>query len=473
MFLFLCPDTLAFKWTDTVPKQVSVCVGKPAVFSWNFAVDTKTEIVLSTTWLRVVNGRTQDLLEARMGDFDFGMKAVPNQVAALKLKSAALSDAGTYIVNVTYMTNTESGQQSLTVSRSAELIVWKAPSTTDDQLHVVLDLKAVKIQTGKTSEWRVRLSCGTFLGLGQPNVSVVWKTPSDKTLPSTSYDRGAFHLVIDRTEAGLYSCQIDPKAPALTCLDPNSFLLSNVDIYVSQADVRLLVLEADSAEQKAENAKQKAQNAKQKAELAEQKAQLAEQKAQLAEQKAQLGEQKAQLGEQKAQLGEQKAQLAEQKAQLGEQKAQLAEQKAQLGEQKAQLGKQKAQLGEQKAQLGEQKAQLGEQKAQLGEQKAQLGEQKAQLAEQKAQLGEQKAQLAEQKAQLGEQKAQLGEQKAQLGEQKAQLGEQKAQLREQKAQLAEQKTKLAEQKAQNAKQEASIAKLPTQLSESTLRSHAH
>ncbi|KAK7467839.1 hypothetical protein BaRGS_00036945, partial [Batillaria attramentaria] len=262
MFLFLCPDTLAFKWTDTVPEQVSACVGKPAVFSWNFAVDTETDSVLSTTWFGVVNGHTQDLVKARVREFDFGKNAVPNQVAALKLKSAALRDAGTYIVNVTYVTKTESGKQFLTASRSAELIVWKAPSTTDDQLHAVLDPKAVKIQTGKTSEWRGRLSCGTFLGLGQPNVSVVWKAPSDKTLPSTSYDRGAFHLDIDRTEAGLYSCQIDPKAPALTCLDPNSFLLSNVDVYVNQADVRLLVLEA-------QNAKQEAQLAKQEASIAE------------------------------------------------------------------------------------------------------------------------------------------------------------------------------------------------------------
>ncbi|KAK7478689.1 hypothetical protein BaRGS_00030074, partial [Batillaria attramentaria] len=237
-----------------------------------------------------VNGRTQDLTKARMGEFGFGIKAVPNHAAALKLKSAALSDAGTYIVNVTYMTNTESGEQFLTASRSAELIVWKAPSTTDDHLHAVLDPKAVKIQTGKTFEWRVRLSCKTFLGLGQPNVSVVWKTPSDKTLPSTSYDRGAFHLDIDRTEAGLYSCQIDPKAPALTCLDPNSFLLSNVDVYVNQADVRHLVLEADSAEQKAQNAEQKAQNAEQKAQLAEQKAQNAKQEASVAELRKQLNQ---------------------------------------------------------------------------------------------------------------------------------------------------------------------------------------
>ncbi|KAK7474922.1 hypothetical protein BaRGS_00033809, partial [Batillaria attramentaria] len=331
------PDTLAFKWTDTVPEQVSVCVGKPAVFSWKFAIDTETESVFIMAWLGVVNGRTQDLVEARVREFNFGNDAVPNQVAALKLKSAALSDAGTYIVNVICMTKTESVPQSLTASRSAELIVWKAPSTTGDQLHAVLDPKAVKIQTGKTSEWRMRLSCGTFLGLGQPNVSVVWKAPSNKTLPSTSYDWGVFYLDIDRTEVGLYSCQIDPKAPALTCLDPNSFLLSNVDIYVSQVDVRLLVLEADSAEQKAENAEQKAQNAKQKAELAEQKAQLAEQKAQLAEQKAQLGEQKAQLAEQKAQLGEQKAQLAEQKAKLAEQKAQNAKQEASIAKLPTQL----------------------------------------------------------------------------------------------------------------------------------------
>ncbi|KAK7474920.1 hypothetical protein BaRGS_00033807, partial [Batillaria attramentaria] len=276
--------TLAFTWTDTVPEQVSVCVGKPAVFSWNFAVDRETESVLSITWFGVVNGRTQDLVHARTGEFDFGIKAVPMQVAALKLKSAAPSDAGTYIVNVTYMTNTESGQQYLTASRSAELIVWtlwKAPSTTDDELHAVLE--AVKIQTGKTSEWRVRLSCGTFLGLGHPSVSVVWKTPSDKTLPSTSYDRGAFYLDIDRTEAGLYSCQIDPKAPALICLDPNSFLLSNVDVHVNQVGVRFLVLEADSAEQKAD--------------LAEQKTQLAEQKTQLAEQEASISELRKQLNQ--------------------------------------------------------------------------------------------------------------------------------------------------------------------------------
>ncbi|KAK7474925.1 hypothetical protein BaRGS_00033812 [Batillaria attramentaria] len=328
------PDTLAFKWTDTVPEQVSACVGKPAVFSWNFAVDLETDRVFSTTWFGVVNGHTQDLAKARMGEFDFGIKAVPNQVAALKLKSAALSDAGTYIVNVTYMTKTESGEQYLTASRSAELIVWNispsmlesrgtpakslervlplhpccretcgsrkrrkhgcdftdAPSTTDDQLHAVLDPKAVKIQTGKTSEWRGRLSCGTFLGLGQPSVSVVWKAPSDKTLPSTSYDRGAFHLDIDRTEVGLYSCQIDPKAPALTCLDPNSFLLSNVDVYVNQADVRLLVLEAESAEQKAENAEQKAQLAEQKVQLAEQKAQNAKQEASIAKLRQRLNQ---------------------------------------------------------------------------------------------------------------------------------------------------------------------------------------
>nr|KAG5690537.1 hypothetical protein BaRGS_014670 [Batillaria attramentaria] len=73
-----------------------------------------------------------------MGEFDFGINAVPNQVAALKLKSAALSDAGTYIVNVTYMTKTESGCEysasvSYTAARRTTARVLKTDGQTDGQ----------------------------------------------------------------------------------------------------------------------------------------------------------------------------------------------------------------------------------------------------------------------------------------------------------------------------------------------------
>ncbi|KAK7463232.1 hypothetical protein BaRGS_00038193, partial [Batillaria attramentaria] len=222
-----------FRWTDNVTTELSTCVGEPAEIQWNYELDGNTENFISISWHFQAKGENQDLMTERPQDFKFGRTALEsNETAALTLISAVLSDAGTYSVNVKYMRATTAD----------------APSTSDGSLRSTLNDKPVKIQTGDTSAWRIKLSCGTFTSLGYPPVNVKWTTPSGETLPSTSYENGVFHLIPDHMETGEFICQIDPKEPAVACLDNTSTLHQTASLFVDGIDVRLSLLEARDAD---------------------------------------------------------------------------------------------------------------------------------------------------------------------------------------------------------------------------------
>ncbi|KAK7455346.1 hypothetical protein BaRGS_00039467, partial [Batillaria attramentaria] len=85
------------------------------------------------------------------------------------------------------------------------------PPAVDGSLTVTQSRAAVVDNV--TGELHVDISCGTFTDLGQPPVSVVWKTPSGAYLPSTSDDGEHFHILLENpVSGGDYTCRLSSGA---------------------------------------------------------------------------------------------------------------------------------------------------------------------------------------------------------------------------------------------------------------------
>nr|KAG5709745.1 hypothetical protein BaRGS_027770 [Batillaria attramentaria] len=169
--------------------------------------------------------------------FTTHVEFIPN--AGIRLHDVSVSDTGTYSVHV----NLDVHGSIVREIQNAEVKVSDQPLTTDGQLHVkMLPQAAYNISI---QQFQVQLSCGDFLPEWMPKVSVLWKTPSNKTLPSTSMDNGRFLLSVPNpVVSGEYTCVLDDTSPASLCVDSDSPLKQGATTSVDGVQAQLAIMGA-------------------------------------------------------------------------------------------------------------------------------------------------------------------------------------------------------------------------------------
>lgn len=175
------------------------------------------------------------------------LRFLPN--AGVELFNLTLSDFGLYTVQVHALR----GETYVTATQSARVSLPDAPVLEDDRLTVSLLPEAV--YSDVTRQWHLQLSCGHFVNLGNPAVSVLWTTPSGEVLES-SFQRGGFFVLTlpNSVLGGTYSCFIDKASPALACtksVRPPS--KAGAYVTVDAVESRVTLLEAHLAGLQEEN----------------------------------------------------------------------------------------------------------------------------------------------------------------------------------------------------------------------------
>nr|KAG5710842.1 hypothetical protein BaRGS_026993 [Batillaria attramentaria] len=202
----------------------------------------------------------------------------------------AIADTGTYTVRV----NMDVHGSTVREMQSAEVLVSDQPITTDDQLHVTMLPDAVYVNS--TRQYHVQLACGDFLPVWGHRASVVWKTPDNQTLPSTSGENGRFLLSVPiPVVTGEYSCILDDTSPASLCVQSGSPLQRGATVNVDGVQAQIVTLEARMNSYQQENSVLKQQLESQKQEVVAQKQQLETQKQQLETQEQEVENQKHRL----------------------------------------------------------------------------------------------------------------------------------------------------------------------------------
>nr|KAG5709746.1 hypothetical protein BaRGS_027771 [Batillaria attramentaria] len=165
------------------------------------------------------------------------IESIPN--AGIRLHNVAVADAGTYSVHV----NLDVHGSIVREVQTVELQVSDQPLTTDGQLHVKMLPQAV--YDNSTQQYRVQLSCGDFLPVWSSKVAVLWKTPSNQTLASTSMDNGRFLLSVPNpVDSGEYTCVLDDSSAASLCVDSDSPLQRGATTNVDGVQAQFAVLGA-------------------------------------------------------------------------------------------------------------------------------------------------------------------------------------------------------------------------------------
>nr|KAG5710841.1 hypothetical protein BaRGS_026992 [Batillaria attramentaria] len=244
LFLLQVPVTWAIEWTSAsrLPNGTTIpaCPGQDVTMSWSYTAGV-AEHLTNVEW---------------------------------HYTPPAIADTGTYTVRV----NMDVHGSTVREMQSAEVLVSDQPITTDDQLHVTMLPDAVYVNS--TRQYHVQLACGDFLPVWGHRASVVWKTPDNQTLPSTSGENGRFLLSVPiPVVTGEYSCILDDTSrPVCACR-------------VAQ----IVTLEARMNSYQQENSVLKQQLESQKQEVVAQKQQLETQKQQLETQEQEVENQKHRL----------------------------------------------------------------------------------------------------------------------------------------------------------------------------------
>nr|KAG5700943.1 hypothetical protein BaRGS_034228 [Batillaria attramentaria] len=165
------------------------------------------------------------------------LQFLPN--AGIRLHNVAVADAGTYSVHVNMNVHGSvvEGVQTVEVQVSGQ------PITTDGQLHVTMLPDAVYVNS--TRHYHVQLACGDFLPVWGHRASVLWKTPNNQTLSSTSDENGRFLLSVPNpVVSGEYSCVIDDTSPASLCVPSGSPLRRGATVNVDGVQAQFVIMEA-------------------------------------------------------------------------------------------------------------------------------------------------------------------------------------------------------------------------------------
>nr|KAG5709747.1 hypothetical protein BaRGS_027772 [Batillaria attramentaria] len=185
---------------------------------------------------------------------------IPN--AGIRLHNVAIADAGTYSVHV----NLDVHGSIVREVQTVELEVSDQSLTTDGQLHVKMLPQAVF--DNSTQQYRVQLSCGDFLPVWSSKVAVLWKTPSNETLTSTSMDNGRFLLSVPNpVVSGEYTCVLDDTSPASLCVDSDSPLQRGATTNVDGVQAQFAVLGAQMTSLQQREGRVKQENADLKQQL--------------------------------------------------------------------------------------------------------------------------------------------------------------------------------------------------------------
>ncbi|PVD36197.1 hypothetical protein C0Q70_03172 [Pomacea canaliculata] len=161
-------------------------------------------------------------------------RLTPVPMAGLNVSGVSAANTGNYTVVVNYI----NGGKSTTETQTLRLLVASEGclQSRDNMLAWIssacaltsrLSPVAPKLDSGRLevrhlpnatlSPLHAQLSCGQFVNLGQPPVSVTWLTPSGENTTSTSSGNGTFLLSLQNpVEGGNYTCMILPSASA-TC----------------------------------------------------------------------------------------------------------------------------------------------------------------------------------------------------------------------------------------------------------------
>lgn len=158
------------------------------------------------------------------------------------ISAVTVNDTGIYLMKVVLASTDETEAPAYVTT--ASLVVKVSPAI-DRELHLTLHPQAVMVTDGLQPGWHVKLSCGTFLNLGQPPITVRWTISNGTVLPSTSYENGVFFLIISNpVQSDSYSCQVDPRAPAVACASFRSPVRAQPRFRVEAMEARVILLEA-------------------------------------------------------------------------------------------------------------------------------------------------------------------------------------------------------------------------------------
>ncbi|KAK7469670.1 hypothetical protein BaRGS_00036340, partial [Batillaria attramentaria] len=114
------------------------------------------------------------------------------------------------------------------------------PTVVKDTLVVNMSNKAA--YNSSADEWHVQLTCGKFLRMGDPPVtvdSVLWRTPENDDLPSSSEKNGTFVLNLPNPIAhGNYNCYVNSTGSAC----PQGQIPSSGSMQITGDEADLLLL---------------------------------------------------------------------------------------------------------------------------------------------------------------------------------------------------------------------------------------
>nr|KAG5703780.1 hypothetical protein BaRGS_009578 [Batillaria attramentaria] len=233
-------DSSCFQWTTSSPADgavIQACIREKVSFPWEFS--TSADEILDNVQWHKRTGNEDTLIAMYAADIFLPIAPVeflPN--AGITISNHTFEDFGTFSVKVIYRQ-----QETLfSVSRSAVLELPDAPVINGNRLMAHVQREPVTNVT--TGEKHVQLTCGKFLGLGSRPVSVVWRTPSGETVPSTSFSHGEFHLTLPNpVVGGSYVCRLEDPSFAARCVKNMSALRRGAHLVVDEVQTRLLLLE--------------------------------------------------------------------------------------------------------------------------------------------------------------------------------------------------------------------------------------
>ncbi|KAK7474918.1 hypothetical protein BaRGS_00033805, partial [Batillaria attramentaria] len=109
------------------------------------------------------------------------------------------------------------------------------------------------VYDARTQDWHVQIECQGLVSLGQPPVSIVWKTPSGAIVPSTTQHNGTFTLTLPNPpEDGLYTCLPDNTSASAGC--SAAPLHDSASVRITGYDARFAIMDARMRELQRQNA---------------------------------------------------------------------------------------------------------------------------------------------------------------------------------------------------------------------------
>lgn len=253
--LFYAPCQIgAFDWTYSLPNgtELNICESSRISFPWGFRL-SPSERVDKVTYYRQLQFETPDDGIERLWEDGLG---TPIDTSAKRftftsnnqmvISAVTVNDTGIYLMKVVLASTDETEAPHYVTTAS---LVVKVSPVLKKELHIALHPQAAMVSDGPQPGWHVMLSCGTFLNLGHPPITIRWTNSSGTVLSSTSYENGVFYLIIPNpVEPDSYSCQVEPRDPAVACASFRSPVRAQPRVRVEAMDARIILLEARLSE---------------------------------------------------------------------------------------------------------------------------------------------------------------------------------------------------------------------------------